>query len=1440
MSSNADCKAIEKGLKDIIFGMSSSGQLSTPDSNLNSKLTSASFTYNEQFSNQEKSAIFNKNKLKGPFPLPSNTDLSVNETSSSKLIDLNALTEFSAKHIDDSSFRTATNDIKLPHPDLEDDNHSTSTNTGVSVLFEQIQNSPNFGNLPENPLLHSNLKSPKRQSRNRESQHKSSSPVRKRSTSKRRRKKKKSAKQKDLPETLTPQEGPKTITKVMERESKEEMIYIQTKKKVFSSIGREYSLTFEKNAYKFQCYICNWTNDNKTSINKHLSSNNHLRSKELSDKDMMLPFLPKPFPSQIEAITELINKEASRIGLEPKDLEIRKALSLRFIKFVQDHVPSCSVHLIGSSAYGIGLKHSEVDFIVKVDEDELVPDALEALYNAVSKGDAYERAIPDFKQKRPQVRFVDKEARLSCNILIDNNSSLRLAYLLSTYCKLDDRVQILGAALRYWAQLCQVDLQDHGTLPPFSYALLLVHFLQQVQPPVLPVLHEVKNFSGSPDFYDKYVEDKEWKSQNTDSIGELWLKFFRFYTYEFKIGESVVCIRSSKRTTCAERNWNTRFYAIEEPFLRRNIAYVIPTFQICQYIQNCFLRTYRYFAYPQQKKGFEIVHLLKTDDFDALKLSEYVKEPLLKEDVSDESEVSDNEDSTATDLLNISQELEDHDPDIAVEDLVSVISNISLEDSPENIIEGVTEPSNPVSNDAGSTVQNAEEKQTDILLKESQTKLSKPNTPVCHWDTNGKEVSKDMFSYKFDVSVLKGEKPIPLTCRLCKKTGHLKKDCPVEEPEPPKPLPPMTQEFLEAIHRCLQYIYEKNRVSDDYYKEVENSMKDVESSIKKVFPDAKLSLFGSFCNGFGFRTCSDMDFCLTFTGHDTGKDLDHTEIIKKVAAQLIKHPKLENIVPITSAKVPIVKFAWKDSEIEGDISLYNTLALINTQMLEAYSKIDPRVQILGYGLKYFAKTLGICDASKGSLSSYAYILMVIFFLQQRNPPVIPVLQELHEGEKPVELIDGWNTWFFKDIHRLKDVWPEYGKNKEPVAQLWVELFNFYTCDFNWREYVIAIKQKNPLRRFKKLWISEELAIEVMGIRSPKSEKRKQKGRRKWKTNPYVISIEDPFDLHHNLGGGLSKKMNAYIMKTFIRGRERFGSPLIHERMHTLYKQELTYFYNRNFLNSGREPPHDRGCGNCGKIGHKRKDCPQEKTCSYCRRPGHLVKNCPRKQGQPKDQRNMKKGNRYNFDSPNNERKGSVEKVQNQRMPQHHPLMNNDVLMRTFPGMNSPFDSQKLLQMGVPMHRMPPPGFPGRTPANPPPGFKNNAQLLQKPAGYASPFPPVPPFPRQGNKKEVLSQSPPKLYSGSPPKNFQQNKYHKVQEPSGWPVNPRNVPFQVERHPNPQRMQGNGRGHWLNNRPLLPHPVQHKSNQHQTMDHRRNRTNSDHQPYNSNSDKWSSR
>ena len=63
-----------------------------------------------------------------------------------------------------------------------------------------------------------------------------------------------------------------------------------------------------------------------------------------------------------------------------------------------------------------------------------------------------------------------------------------------------------------------------------------------------------------------------------------------------------------------------------------------------------------------------------------------------------------------------------------------------------------------------------------------------------------------------------------------------------------------------------------------------------------------------------------------------------------------------------------IKFLQYEYHVEGDISLYNTLAQENTRMLRLYSIIDVRVRILGYMVKLFAK---ICGSAVPSSSSSA-------------------------------------------------------------------------------------------------------------------------------------------------------------------------------------------------------------------------------------------------------------------------------------------------------------------------------------------------------------------------------------------------------------------------------------------------------------------------------------
>ena len=106
----------------------------------------------------------------------------------------------------------------------------------------------------------------------------------------------------------------------------------------------------------------------------------------------------------------------------------------------------------------------------------------------------------------------------------------------------------------------------------------------------------------------------------------------------------------------------------------------------------------------------------------------------------------------------------------------------------------------------------------------------------------------------------------------------------------------------------------------------EGIVKDLTAFVKKFYPTATLTLFGSSVNGFSFAR-SDLDLSLTFEDHPTDENLNCIDIIEKLAEELKKKQGMINVQSITSAKVPIIKFTHKPTRIEGDISLYNILGM---------------------------------------------------------------------------------------------------------------------------------------------------------------------------------------------------------------------------------------------------------------------------------------------------------------------------------------------------------------------------------------------------------------------------------------------------------------------------------------------------------------------------------
>ena len=186
---------------------------------------------------------------------------------------------------------------------------------------------------------------------------------------------------------------------------------------------------------------------------------------------------------------------------------------------------------------------------------------------------------------------------------------------------------------------------------------------------------------------------------------------------------------------------------------------------------------------------------------------------------------------------------------------------------------------------------------------------------------------------------------------------------------------------------------------------------------------------------------------------------------------------------ISGSRVPILKLKDNQKNIEIDICVNRMLGELNSKMLRAYGSLDHRIPPVIFALKKWAKAKGINDASTGTLSSYSYVLMGIFYLQCLNPPVLPSLQAL--GKKNPEacphphFCDTFDCRYFGDLDspKVKD----FGlMNESTVGGLVVGLFRFYST-FNFEKHTISIRAGRPIPKISAAKISIEDPFELRDL-----------------------------------------------------------------------------------------------------------------------------------------------------------------------------------------------------------------------------------------------------------------------------------------------------------------------------------------------------------------------
>ena len=110
-----------------------------------------------------------------------------------------------------------------------------------------------------------------------------------------------------------------------------------------------------------------------------------------------------------------------------------------------------------------------------------------------------------------------------------------------------------------------------------------------------------------------------------------------------------------------------------------------------------------------------------------------------------------------------------------------------------------------------------------------------------------------------------------------------------------------------------------------------------------------------------------------------------------------------------------------------------------------------------------------------------------------------------------------------------------------MAELWIGLLKFFTEDFNFKDYVVCIRQHKPLTRFEKLWNGKGLAIEGVCVKAH-------------------VSIYGLFILSDSNSDTNSNFENGYQRKATVG----IGLVIVGTLWHGIIKSNCTHSLNRSY------------------------------------------------------------------------------------------------------------------------------------------------------------------------------------------------------------------------------------------------------------------------------------
>ncbi|KAJ1547421.1 hypothetical protein HK405_005910 [Cladochytrium tenue] len=305
----------------------------------------------------------------------------------------------------------------------------------------------------------------------------------------------------------------------------------------------------------------------------------------------VVPGTPADLPIVREIQTSKLRVDESRLtqdyfdrlAREVSALSARLALSSdelrrqdRAFDAVTDAVhlafPDATVFVLGGAESGMDLAGTEMEIAVALPESNRLGaaqcvDKLGHMLKQVGMKDVKMLT----RARVPVARLQEPASGVRCDVSFHPPSAPAAAGLLRAYARLDPRLPLLARAVRCWAWRRGINEPHLGTLSSYCFQLMVIHLLQHRG--VVPCLQRVVRqdaLTGAVETSFEFAatdghstdglpegdaNNGGWVSRNRESLGELLVAFFKYYSAEFPYVHGVASVRCGRVLSKEEKGW---------------------------------------------------------------------------------------------------------------------------------------------------------------------------------------------------------------------------------------------------------------------------------------------------------------------------------------------------------------------------------------------------------------------------------------------------------------------------------------------------------------------------------------------------------------------------------------------------------------------------------------------------------------------------------------------------------------------------------------------------------------------------------------------------------------------------------------------------------------------------------------------------------------------